>query len=511
MKINIKNHKTMKKYLLLTLFLLVAAATQAQGHQEGDTLKLTIHYLFKADSTLAAPVYSVDTMVKDEPYCVASPIIEGHHADKDTVQGRMPDKDLVDTVFYAKDSFKIGLTADPEDGGTVDGGGVFEFGREITVTATPNDGYSFVNWTKGEVEVSHLAEYTFEVKEACDLVAHFEIQLPTIDGDIETPATICAGNALELTAPTVTLAEEQGWQLSPDKYFNTVVAYTGQELDITYNGWRLRYYAANAVGTVYSNIVSIKVTEIVLTLTGDIAVCSNQTGAYQVSGAGNADLTWTVSDANATVTESGKTIKVLWTTAGEQTVRVDVENEETGCTATAKITVNVLAYVNGDDLNEIVAKKRDGVTYLLIYPNPKEGYKYQWYKDGAAINGANGQYYYPANGLEEGVYKVYVSYNIDADGNLFGGSFTSECIVTGAAALFSVSPNPALHTDDLTVTYTLGGEAAISVYAVDGRLLHRQTMNSTQTQLNVKLPQGIYIIHLNDGTNDELIQKIIIQ
>ena len=49
----------------------------------------------------------------------------------------------------------------PSMGGSVSGAGVFAEGASVTVTATPNVGYAFVNWTVNSVEVSTDAEYTF--------------------------------------------------------------------------------------------------------------------------------------------------------------------------------------------------------------------------------------------------------------------------------------------------------------------------------------------------------------
>src|SRR6516164_3218521 len=41
----------------------------------------------------------------------------------------------------------IAVSASPSAGGTVSGGGTFAAGSSVTVTATPNSGFNFVNWT----------------------------------------------------------------------------------------------------------------------------------------------------------------------------------------------------------------------------------------------------------------------------------------------------------------------------------------------------------------------------
>ena len=61
--------------------------------------------------------------------------------------------------------------------GTVTGGGVVEEGTSVTLTATPDAGYKFANWTVGGVEVSTANPYTFTAEADVEVVANFE-ELP---------------------------------------------------------------------------------------------------------------------------------------------------------------------------------------------------------------------------------------------------------------------------------------------------------------------------------------------
>ena len=61
--------------------------------------------------------------------------------------------------------------------GTVTGGGVVEEGTSVTLTATPDAGYQFVNWTVGGAEVSTANPYTFTANADVEVVANFE-ELP---------------------------------------------------------------------------------------------------------------------------------------------------------------------------------------------------------------------------------------------------------------------------------------------------------------------------------------------
>ena len=67
----------------------------------------------------------------------------------------------------------ITATVQPEGAGTVEGAGTYTQGETCTLTAHANTGYTFVNWTENDVEVSTEATYSFEVTADRTLVAHF--------------------------------------------------------------------------------------------------------------------------------------------------------------------------------------------------------------------------------------------------------------------------------------------------------------------------------------------------
>ena len=72
------------------------------------------------------------------------------------------------------ENYTVSATANPVAGGTVIGTGAYQEGATATLTATPNTGYKFVNWTKGGEVVSTDATYSFPVTENVELVANFE-------------------------------------------------------------------------------------------------------------------------------------------------------------------------------------------------------------------------------------------------------------------------------------------------------------------------------------------------
>lgn len=69
--------------------------------------------------------------------------------------------------------YNIALSADPQNGGTVSGGGDKEEGASCTVVATPAQDMVFDGWFENGQLVSNSASYTFTVERARALVAHF--------------------------------------------------------------------------------------------------------------------------------------------------------------------------------------------------------------------------------------------------------------------------------------------------------------------------------------------------
>ncbi|MBR6878723.1 MAG: choice-of-anchor J domain-containing protein [Bacteroidales bacterium] len=79
-----------------------------------------------------------------------------------------------DQWFLAVDNITIVEGADQSTGN-----GNFNYGETCVVTATPYDGYHFVNWTENGTAVSSEASYSFTVTGDRDLVANFSEALPT--------------------------------------------------------------------------------------------------------------------------------------------------------------------------------------------------------------------------------------------------------------------------------------------------------------------------------------------
>jgi len=78
--------------------------------------------------------------------------------------------------FTQQPTYTITTNANPANGGATAGGGTYTNGQQCTVTASPANGYNFINWTEGGNVVSTSAAYSFTVNANRTLTANFSIQ-----------------------------------------------------------------------------------------------------------------------------------------------------------------------------------------------------------------------------------------------------------------------------------------------------------------------------------------------
>ncbi|MBO4873951.1 MAG: T9SS type A sorting domain-containing protein [Bacteroidales bacterium] len=70
-------------------------------------------------------------------------------------------------------TYVINISANPVASGSVSGNGTYDYGETCELTATPNDGYCFKNWTVNGNVVSIAATYSFTVTNDSTWVANF--------------------------------------------------------------------------------------------------------------------------------------------------------------------------------------------------------------------------------------------------------------------------------------------------------------------------------------------------
>jgi uncharacterized repeat protein (TIGR02543 family) len=100
----------------------------------------------------------------------------------------------------------------PESGGTTSiPAGTYPSGQLVAITAIPEAGYIFVNWTENGIEVSTIDSYTFTINSNRELVANFAQQgqnytvtssaLPLVGGSTSIPSgTYSSGQSVTITA-----------------------------------------------------------------------------------------------------------------------------------------------------------------------------------------------------------------------------------------------------------------------------------------------------------------------
>ena len=81
----------------------------------------------------------------------------------------------VDCVEMPMITLTITAEANPTDGGVINGGGTFDYGSTCTLTATANEGYTFMYWTENGQQISYDTTYSFTVTNNRNLEAHFTL------------------------------------------------------------------------------------------------------------------------------------------------------------------------------------------------------------------------------------------------------------------------------------------------------------------------------------------------
>lgn len=133
-------------------------------------------------------------------------------------------------------------------GGTVTGGGTYNYGDTVTITATPGTDYVFVGWWKGtsmggDTQVSTNSTYTFTCTGSASYWAHFHLNKTTVTLNLnggtgaivakptysyETSGTF-AGGSTYLSYPLGHTAED------PNTYTSNVYASSGSTAYATYS------------------------------------------------------------------------------------------------------------------------------------------------------------------------------------------------------------------------------------------------------------------------------------
>jgi hypothetical protein len=255
-------------------------------------------------------------------------------------------------------------------------------------------------------------------------------------------------------------------------------------------------------------------------LIGETRPCHRQKCTYIVTGVDNAfRYFWETTDPNAIIEGSEDSVSVYWgTTENNHTLSVTILRWDWNPVIKKELNnIEVVSEINQDEANHTIATKKlhgSGKDYILIYTNPDTTYNYQWFRNDSLLPGANKQYLYQKGGLDDGTYKVYISKDEpDENGDLICGAFSPEYTVSSVTIQtpnLTIYPNPSSVGTNLIFVNENEGESQLSIYSVDGKLLHCQTVTDHQAIVNINLPQGMYIARLTNG-QDVKVERIVIQ
>ena len=153
--------------------------------------------------------------------------------------------DTIYTAEWTANTYTITVTAG--SGGAVSGGGTFAEGTQVTVTATANDGYTFVAWQEGGTKIENAGtSYTYTVNGNRSLTAVFEkdeepepTPTPTPDPTPSGPSTGDSSgwddirDELENTAKGDQITIDMGDETKvPAEIFESLA---GKDVDVTFD------------------------------------------------------------------------------------------------------------------------------------------------------------------------------------------------------------------------------------------------------------------------------------
>ncbi len=397
--------------------------------------------------------------------------------------------------------YTITATANPEQGtATVSGDGIYHYGGIATLTATPKEGYLFSSWNNDEtanpMEVTVRGNATYQA-----IFEAISYQI-TVSADPVNGGVVSGGGTYHFPdRPTVTAVANDGFEFVNWSENGEVVSD-----EPVYSFFSL----TSRVLVAHFNLVALPT--IVGRVTAPEAICAGNSLQLIAPEVSNAYVEgWQISPDTTFAVFSAYTDQILDESYNGWQLRYMASNDA-GTTYSDNLTITVFPTIPADEVEPIVLKNC-GTSNVRMLVYPRSGYQYQWYKDGQAITGATGQYYYPKQGMKNGTYYVEISMVRDENNNLRCPVASPEIEVAVTTSLIQgkAYPNPCPTAETLFIMREKEGKALLHLYSVDGKLVHSQTITQGQNVIGVNLPNGIYVSHIIDGQGETQTEKIIIQ
>jgi len=282
----------------------------------------------------------------------------------------------------------ISVTASPTEGGSVSGGGTYNFGSSVTLTATPGNGYNFVNWTENGTQVSSSINYSFSINSNSTIVANFILK-PNTSGILAsaTPAsggTVSGAGAYSNgSVATLTTTPNTGYSFTNWTEGGTIVS-TNTTYSFTVTGSR----TLNANFKISTNSLSVTA----LPTQGGIVSGS---GIYDYGsvvtvnatpGTGYSFTGWT---ENGVVVSTSSTYSFTINTNRSLVANFVLNPNTSGILATAVPSA-------GGTVSGSSAYTNGTVATLIANPNP--GYSFTNWTEGGTVVNTNSTYIFTVGG-----------------------------------------------------------------------------------------------------------------
>ena len=386
------------------------------------------------------------------------------------------------SASFAADSFTISLSANPSMGGTVGGAGSFPAGTSATVTATPNSGYTFTNWTEGATVVSTSSSYTFTLSGNRTLTANFAVAVTqytvSLSSNPGAGGTTSGGGTFDSgTNVTVTATPNSGYTFTNWTEGATVVS-TSSSYTFTLSGNR----------TLVANFTVIPPTQF------SVILSSNPAAGGTTSGGGTFDA-----GTGVTVTatpNSGYTF-VNWT---EGATVVSTSTSYTfSLTANKTLVANfaLIRYTVSTSCNPTAGGTSGGGgtfdtgTSVTVTATANSGYTFTNWTEGATVVSTNSSYTFTLTGNKTLVanfalippvqYTVTLLRNPTAGGTISGGGTFD----TGTSVTVTATANSGYTFANWTEGATVVSTSTSYTFTLTGN--RNLTANFTATQYTVTL------------------------
>ena len=374
----------------------------------------------------------------------------------------------IQQISIMPSAFTITATADPSNGGTVSGAGNYELGAPCTLTATTNNGYTFVNWTKDGTQVSTNPTYSFTVTESATYIAHFSANSytvavtanPTNGGTVAGGGTYTYGQSCTVSATPATGYTFVNWRENG----NHVTSQAEYTFTVTGDRTLMACFSSQSF---------------------EITATADPTTGGTISGVGSYQYG---STCTLTATANNGYTFVNWTKDGTQVST----NPTYSFTVTESATYVAHFTINNYMINAAADPIEGGTvtgagnynygTSCTLTATANENYEFiNWTKNGVVVS-TDATYTFMVTASEDYVAHFRHIDNVDED--------TATC---------QIFPNP--FTSSLSIT-TENAAQSVSVYDFNGRLLMKESVNELQFEIDLsKLSPGAYLLQIDYGNS----------